>query len=73
MPSLRGAGKPRHIHQADISRPLALAQRYQSLGDKGAIKPDKRHYVGNRAERDVIEECEKIRLRPVGLPKAALA
>ncbi len=73
MPSLRRACKPRHVHQADMPRPLAAAQRNQSLCDEGAIEPDKRHHVGNRAERDVIEEGEQIRLRPVGLPKAALA
>src|SRR4029077_6119462 len=73
MPSLRRAGKPRHVHQADISRPLALAQRNQSLGDEGAIEPEERNHATNGAELAVIEKGEEIGLRPIGLPKAALA
>src|SRR5215469_4895724 len=73
MPGLRRAGKPGHVHQADVAGALAPAQRDQSFGHKGAIKPSQRNHVGDRAERDVGEEAEEIRFGPLGVPKAARA
>ncbi len=73
MPRFRRPGKPRHVHQADMTRPFAPAQRDQALGDKSAIEPDERHDVGHGAERDIVKQRQQIGLRAPGLPKPASA
>ena len=73
MPGLRWTGEPRHIHQAHVARALAPAQRDQTFGNESAIESDQRHHVGHRAERDIVEEREQIRLEPRGSPEAARA
>ena len=65
--------EPRHIHQADVAGALAAAQRQQPLGDERAIEPDERYHVGDGAERDVVEQRQQIRLRPIRAPKTAPA
>src|SRR5262249_37209569 len=73
MPSLRRSGKPRRVHEADVTGPVAAAERNQALGDESAIEPNERHYVGNRPQCDIIEKAKQIRLRVLGPPKATLA
>ena len=62
MPGLRRTGEPRHVHQAHVPGALAPAQRDQALGDERAVEPDKRHHVGDGAERHVVDEREQIGL-----------
>ena len=73
MPGFRRRRQPRHIHQAHRPRPLAPAQRDQTLGDEGAVEPDQRHDIGDGAERDVVEETEQIGLRPLARQKPRCA
>ena len=54
-----------------MARALAPAQRGQSFRHKGAIEPGQRNHVGNRAECDVGEEAEEVRLGPLYVPKTA--
>ncbi len=56
-----------------MARALAPAQRDQTFGDESAIKSDERHHIGHRAECDIVEEREKIGLRPCRGPEAARA
>ncbi len=72
MPGFRRSGQPRHVHQADMPRTLAPAQRDQPLGDEGAVEADQRHHVGDGAERDIVEKRQQVGLRPLRGPKAAL-
>ena len=50
-------------HQAG---PLRVAQPFQSGGNENAVFADERHEVGNRAERDEIEQRAQIEFRRAG-------
>ena len=62
MPGLRRAGQPRHVHQRGLPDVLAAAQRNQALGDEGAVEADQRHHVGDRAERDQMQQRQQVGL-----------
>ena len=64
MPRLRRPGEPRHVDERGEADALAPPHRDQALGDEGAVEPLERHHVGDGAERDEIDEIEKVRLRP---------
>ena len=62
MPGLGRAAEPRDIHQGGEPGIVAPTQRQQPLGDEGAVEALERHHVGNRAERDQVEQAEEIGL-----------
>ena len=64
--------QPRHVHQRGEPGAVAAAQRQESLGDEGAVKTLERHDVGDRAERDQIEQVDQARLR-AGVEEAPTA
>ena len=73
MPGFRRAVQPRHIHQRGVADMVAPAHRDQALGDEGAVEPDQRRDIGDRAERDMMQHAEQIGLRHLRGPEAALA
>ena len=47
--------------------------REQALRDEGAVEPDERHHVADRAERHEVEPLQQVRLRPSAPIPAARA
>ena len=73
VPGLGRSGEARGIHQRGQSDVVAPAHGDQALDDEGAIEARERNHVGDRAERDEIEQAEEIGLRPRRAPEAAPA
>ncbi len=63
MPRLRRPGEPRRVDERGEPDALAPPHRDQPLGDEGAVEALERHHVGDGAERDEIDEIEKVGLR----------
>ena len=73
MPGFRRTVQPRHVHQRGMADMIAAAQRDQPLRDECAVEAGQRRDVGDRAERDMMQHIQEIRLRPLVNPEAALA
>ena len=73
MPGFRRTVQPRHVHQRGMPDMVAAAHRDQALGDEGAVEPGQRRDIGHRAERDMMQHAEQIRLRPFAGPESAAA
>ena len=56
VPGLGRTGQPRHIHQRGQAEMLAPPQRDQAFGDESAVEALERHHVGDRAERDQMQQ-----------------
>ena len=70
---LRRAVEPRHVHQRGVADMVAPPHRDQAFCDESAVETDQRRDIGNRAERNVMQHAEQIRLGHLRIPEAALA
>ena len=73
VPRLGRAAEPRDIHQGGKAGIVPPPHCDQALGDEGAVEPSERHHIGDRSERDQIEEAKEVRLRPLLRPEPAQA
>ena len=72
MPGFRRTAQARHVHQRRVADVIASPQCDQALRHQRAIEPRQRRDVGDRAERDMMQRAEQIRLGPLVGPEAAL-
>jgi hypothetical protein len=56
VPRLGRTAQPRDVHQSGKAGIIAPPQRHQTLGDKSAVETGERHHIGDRSERDQVEE-----------------
>ena len=60
------ARRLRDLFQRDQSGPLRCVQPFQTGGDENAVFAGERHEIGNRAQRDQIQQRPQIEFRRAG-------
>ena len=60
------SGRLRDFFQRDEAGPLRLVQPFQTGGNQNAVLADERNQIGNRAERDQVQQRAQIKFRRAG-------
>ncbi len=58
--------QPSDVGQRRDPAVAAAGERHQPLGDEGAVEPDQRHHIADRAERHQVEPLQQVGLAAVG-------